>query len=142
MDRRLIRHGFVLIAAALISGFAIPKAEIPRLALSAHTIGVLSGVLLVGVGAVWQRLRLSKRQRTTVYWTWLYSSYVNWGAVLGGAMIGTGKMTPVASGGAVGSSVAEAVVSTLLVSVGLVSLVAVFLSLWGLRGEDPTPGTS
>ena len=52
MDRGLLRHGFVLIAAALCSGFVIPAAKIPRLALSAHTIGVLSGVLLIAVGLV------------------------------------------------------------------------------------------
>jgi hydroxylaminobenzene mutase len=136
MDRKLIRHGFVLIAAALGTGFVIPTVELPRLALSAHTIGVLGGVLLTAVGAVWRRFDLSDGQRRTMYIAWLYSSYVNWLAVLVGSVLGTGKLTPVASAGAIGPPVAEAVVSAALVSVGVASLVAVGIAVWGLRGAE------
>jgi hydroxylaminobenzene mutase len=82
MERRLIRHGFILIAVALLSGLVIPAAKIPRLALSAHTIGGMSGILLIVVALVWQRFNLTDRQRRTKYWAWLYSSYVNWLAIL------------------------------------------------------------
>jgi len=136
MDRRLLRHGFVLIALALVTGFAIPSAEIPRLALSAHKIGVVGGMLLIAVGMVWDRFRLTNRQFGVMFWSWLYSSYVNWLAILVGAMLGTGRMTPVASGGLVGNPLSEQVISLMLVSVALVSLVAVSLSLWGMRGSD------
>jgi hydroxylaminobenzene mutase len=74
-----------------------------------------------------------------MYIAWLYSNYVNWLAVVVGSVLGTGKLTPVASNGATGSPVAEALVSAALVSVGVASLVAVGLALWGLRGEEP-PG--
>jgi hydroxylaminobenzene mutase len=142
MDRSIVRHGFILIAAALLSGFVIPAARIPRLALSAHSIGVLSGVLLIAVGVVWSQFALSERQARAMSWAWLYSSYVNWFAILLGAILGTGRMTPVASAGAVGSPAAEAAVSIMLVTVGLVSLVAVGLALWGMRGEQPREATS
>jgi hydroxylaminobenzene mutase len=138
MDRRLLRHGFILIGLALVTGFVIPSAKIPRLALSAHTIGVISGLLLIAVGIVWDRFLLSAGQRSAMYWTWLYSSYANWFAILVGAMLGTGRMTPVASAGAVGHPLAEQVISLILISVGLVSLAAVALSIWGMRGSDST----
>ena len=62
MADRLIKHGFILIFLALVTGFVIPQAESPRLALSAHTIGLLSGILLLAVAGIWSRLRLSERQ--------------------------------------------------------------------------------
>ena len=40
MNRRIIRHGFVLILIALVTGFLLPAMKIPRLGLSAHTIGI------------------------------------------------------------------------------------------------------
>jgi hydroxylaminobenzene mutase len=106
---------------------------VPRLGLSAHTIGVLSGVLLVTVGAIWQHFRLSNTQAAWLKWSWLYSSYANWFGCIVGAVLGAGKMTPVASAGLVGSNIAEGLVTVLLASVGLASLVATVLSIWGLR---------
>ncbi|MGM0575171.1 MAG: hydrogenase [Myxococcota bacterium] len=133
MNRRLIRHGFVLILVALLSGLFVPVMQIPRLGLSAHTIGILGGVLLIAVGAVWQHFALSDRQRRVMSWSWLYSSYVNWLGCLVGAIFGAGRTTPVAADGAEGPAGAEAVVAVLLISVGVASFVAVGLSLWGLR---------
>ena len=133
MNRPIIRHGFVLILLALLTGFLLPAAEIPRLGLSAHTIAILSGVLLIGVGAVWPLFQLSARQCQVMYWTWVYSSYANWLGCLIGAFTGAGRMTPVASSGMEAGAVAEAVVAALLLSGALTSLVAVGLSIWGLR---------
>jgi hydroxylaminobenzene mutase len=136
MNRGIVRHGFILIALALISGLFIPAVEIPRLAVSAHTIGIFSGVLLIAVGAVWKQFSLSVSHRRVMYGSWLYSSYVNWLGCLVGALLGAGKTTPVASSGAVGSAAAEAVVAFMLISVALVSFVAVGLSIWGLRHRE------
>ncbi|MDO8272950.1 MAG: hydrogenase [Gammaproteobacteria bacterium] len=133
MNVSLFRHAFFLILLSLLGGFFIPAMAVPRLGLSAHTIGVLSGTLLLAVGAIWQHFRLSTLQGTWLKWSWLYSSYANWLGCLGGAIFGAGKMTPVASAGLVGSDIAEILVQALLVSVGIASLMAVGLSLWGLR---------
>ncbi|WP_421718138.1 hydrogenase [Algiphilus sp.] len=135
MNRPLIRHGFVLILLALLTGFLLPAVEIPRLGLSAHTIAILGGVLLIGIGAVWPVFQLSARQCQVMYWTWVYASYANWLGCLIGAFTGAGRMTPVASAGAEAGAVAEAVVAALLISVALTSLVAVGLAIWGLRGR-------
>lgn len=147
MNRSIIRHGFLLILAALVSGLFISAMRIPRLGLSAHTIGLLSGILLIALGAIWHQFSLSPRQEAVMYWSWLYSSWVNWLGCLIGAVLGAGRMTPVAAAGVVASPSAESLVAFLLMSVALLSFVAVGLSLWGLRSRaaphtaagDPEP---
>ena len=67
MADRLIKHGFILIFLALVTGFVILQTESPRLALSAHNIGLLSGILLIAVAGVWARLRLSERLLCITY---------------------------------------------------------------------------
>jgi len=136
MNRSIIKHGFILIFAALISGLFVPAMPIPRLGLSAHTIGILSGVLLIAVGAIWQQFSLSAKQTKVMYWSWLYSSYVNWLGCLIGAIFGAGKATPLTSSGTVGSEVVEATVGILLGTVALASFIAVGFSIWGLRSSE------
>lgn len=138
MNVRLLRHGFFLILLALVGGLFIPAMAVPRLGLSAHTIGVLSGVLLIALGAIWPQFRLSAGQARLHDWAWLYSSYVNWFACLLGGTLGAGQTTPLASAGYAGTPLVEGAVTALLVSVAVASFIAVGLSLWGLR---PASGT-
>lgn len=133
MNVTLFRHAFFLILLSLIGALFIPEMAVPRLGLSAHTVGMLSGTLLIAIGAIWQHFHLSGLQGAILKWTWLYASYVNWLGCLVGALVGAGKTTPVASGGLVGSELAEGLVAGLLGSVGIVSFVAVGLTLWVLR---------
>ncbi len=135
MNINLLRHGFILILLALAGGLFIPALAVPRLGLSAHTIGVLGGVLLIAIGAVWPQFRLSARQTLAHRWAWLYSSYVNWFACLLGGALGAGKATPLASAGYVGAPLVEGAVTALLVSVAVASFIAVGLALWGLRAS-------
>ena len=138
MNNKIIRHGFFLILLALVSGLFIPAMAVPRLGLSSHTIGILSGILLIALGAIWKQFSLSPKQYQWLYFSWLYSSYVNWLGCLIGAILGAGKTTPVAAAGIVGSEFSESIVAAMLVSVGLVSFFAVSLSLWGLRETSET----
>lgn len=126
----------MLILLALISGLLVPAMHIPRLGLSAHTIGILSGTLLIAIGAIWKELALSPRHLQILFWAWLYASYVNWLGCLVGAIFGAGKMTPLASAGAQGPAFAEALVAILLTSVAVVSFVAVGMSIRGLRKRE------
>jgi hydroxylaminobenzene mutase len=142
MNRNMIRHGFILIFIALVFGLFIPAMALPRLGLSAHTIGIMSGVLLIAIGAVWPQFSLSTRQAQVMHGAWLYSSYVNWLGCLLGAILGAGKMTPLASAGAVGHPAAEGLVAVLLISVAVVSFIAAGLSLWGLRSKAPQAAES
>ena len=141
MNRSLFRHAFVLILLALVGAFFVPTMAIPRLGLSAHTIGLLSGVLLIALGVIWQQFELSSTQRFWLKWFWLYSSYANWLGCLLGAIFGAGRMTPIAASGAVGPDWAEAVVAVVLGSVAITSLIAAGLSLWGLRNPEPAGQT-
>lgn len=140
MSKAIIRHGFILILLALMSGLFIPSMPIPRLGLSAHTIGILSGVLFIAIGAIWQEFNLSPRQLQIMFWSWLYSGYINWLGCLVGALAGAGKTTPVVSAGAKGSAMAETLVAILLGSVALASFVAVVLSIWGLSRRAGSAG--
>lgn len=132
MERDLMKHGFILILLSLLTGFAIPAAEAPRLAVSAHTIGLMGGVLLLAVSAVWQKMVLTEKQERVVYWGWVYSSYANWFAILFGAITGAGRMTPVAARGATASDAAEFFVGFLLISLSVAVLLAASLSILGI----------
>ncbi len=137
MNRSLMRHGFFLILLALVGGLFVPAMVIPRLGLSAHTIGLLSGTLLIAIGAAWPAFALAARESALMRFCWLYSSYANWLGCLLGAATGAGRMTPLAAGGAQGAAVAEAAVAFLLLSVALTAFIATGLAIFGLRaGSD------
>lgn len=132
MENRLIRHGFILILLSLFTGFAIPAAEAPRLALSAHTIGLMTGILLLAIAGIWSRLALSEGQLKVTYWGWIYASYANWLGILLGALTGAGRMTPLASKGVTGSDASELLVAFFLISLSLAALVSTALSIYGI----------
>ena len=138
MTDRLIMHGFILIFLALVTGFVIPQTASPRLALSAHTIGLLSGILLLAVAGIWGKLCLSERQLRITYWGWVYSGYANWGGILFGAMTGAGRMTPLASNGATGADLPEMLVGFLLISLSLAAFIAAGLSILGHYSQSLT----
>ncbi len=135
MNISLFRYAFVLMLLALLGAFFLPAMAVPRLGLSAHTIGMLSGVLLLALGAIWQQFSLTDSQRNWMKWSWIYSSYANWLGCLVGAVFGAGRMTPIAAAGVEGAAVTEMTVTLLLGSVAITSLLAVGLSLWGLRSS-------
>lgn len=133
MNVSLFRHAFFLILLSLVGALFIPMMVIPRLGLSAHTVGLLSGTLLIAIGAIWPYFHLSILQEALLKWSWLYAGYANWLGCLAGALLGAGQTTPVASAEVVGSDFAEGIVAVLLGSVAVVSFVAVGLALWALR---------
>ena len=136
MNRRLLRHGFLLLLLGLVSAPFIPVLAVPRLGLSAHVAAMIGGTLLVAVGVAWPAFRLSEGQRKWLAWSWLGSSYFNWAACLLGAATGAGRATPIASGGSTGTTMAEGAVLFLLVLVVVASFVGAGLALWGLRGSE------
>lgn len=132
MHLSFLRHGFILILLALLTGLAVPNAVIPRLVLSAHSIGIISGLLLIAIGCVWRAFNLTDLQAKWMAACWLFSSYANWFACLLGGLLGAGRMTPVAAAGVTGAPTVELIVSGLLMVVAASALVAVVLALWGL----------
>lgn len=137
MHRSMARYGLVLILLALLTGIAVPSLALPRLGLSAHTIGLLGGTLLIAIAAIWPMFRLGDRPSRWCAGTWVYAIYTNWLGCLVGAATGSGRMTPMAADGATGSAAAEAIVVFLLASGSLAAFIAVGLALRGIGGNAP-----
>lgn len=134
MNRTIIRSGFLLITLALLTGVFVGVMPVPRMGLSSHLSGLMGGMLLILVGAVWPCFELTALQRNVMEWGWVYANYANWLACLIGALTGAGRLTPVAGNGSSGSPLAEGIVAFLLVTISMVAMTAGVLSVWGLRG--------
>jgi len=135
VERNLVRSGFVLVLLSLLTGLLLPVLTNPRLGLSAHLAGLMSGTLLALVGVIAGTLTLGERGMRLLTWSWVYAGYSNWVAGLLGAAFGASKLTPIAGAGTAGTPLQEVVVYALLITVVLSSLVAVCTVLWGLRRQ-------
>jgi hydroxylaminobenzene mutase len=134
MHRTLILHGFILILLSLLGAFFIPAMALPRLGLSAHTIGMIAGVLLIAVGSIWPALALAPRLRAALVVAWCAAGYLNWLGCMVGAVSGAGRATPISSGGVTGPAWAEGLSGGLLLLSAASALLAVALSIYGLAG--------
>jgi len=131
---RIIRVGVCLFLVAILLGLAIPHFTVPRLALSAHLVGILQGMFLLTMGLLWPRLAFSSTQSNVVSWLLIYQAIAAPLANLLAAAWGAGNsIIPMAAGSAHGSSVQEAVVNIGLRSAGAALIVSLALILWGLR---------
>lgn len=142
--RRLLWHGVFLFLLGLITGLVVQSLKNPRMGLAAHLEGVMNGTFLAVIGLLWNRLRLSPRAGTAVFWLALYGTYANWASTLLAAMLGTSRMTPIAGAGHGGRPWQEAIIDAGLISLTLAMLACCGLVLWGLRGREaePAPATS
>ncbi|MGZ4842641.1 MAG: hydrogenase [Candidatus Angelobacter sp.] len=131
--RRLIWHGMFLFLLGLLTGFVEQKFRNPRMGLTAHLEGVMNGTFLVALGAVWMEVRLSLRLKAAAYWSALYGTYVNWLATALGAAFGAAALSPITSAGHHALPWQEALITALLLSVGLAIVGSSVLVLWGLR---------
>ena len=95
----------------------------------------MSGLLLIAFGLVSPHLALSAMLIRGTRLLWIYSGFANWLGCFYGAWAGAGTMTPVASAGRQGSALDEAIVSFLLISVAVTAVLAVGLTLYGLRAR-------
>src|SRR5438270_6722226 len=59
--QRLLQLGMALFLFSSLDGFAIPLLASPRIGLSVHTLSALQAVMLLAIGLVWPRLKLSPR---------------------------------------------------------------------------------
>ncbi len=138
MNRTLLRSGALLFLLGLLTGLASAGMPVPRLGLSAHLEGIMNGIFLLGVGALWSQLRLSARARAATQGLLLYGTYANWVATLLSALFGTSRMTPLAGAGHAGSALQEGIVTAVLVSVALTMIAGTVMLVVGLRPGEPT----
>jgi (hydroxyamino)benzene mutase len=134
-DRRrdLLWHGMFLFLLGLLVGLVEAKLANPRMGLAAHLEGVMNGILLLAVGAVWAEVRLGGRAKAACYWVVLYGAYANWAFTTFAAVAGTAAMSPITGSGHTGQPWQEALVTAGFISVGLAIIGASLLLLWGFR---------
>jgi (hydroxyamino)benzene mutase len=132
--RRLMWHGMLLFLLGLITGLLERRFTNVRMGLSAHLEGVLNGILLLALGAVWNEVRLPHPVRVTAYYTALYGTYANWLVTSIAAAFGTAANSPITSAGHSGQPWQESLVAIGFLTVTIAIIATSILVLWGLRG--------
>jgi len=133
-NRRLMWHGMLLFLLGLLTGFAEPHFANVRMGLAAHLEGVMNGILLLALGAIWPQVKLGRGAQAVAFWTALYSAYANWLFTMLAAIFGTGALSPITAPGFKAQAWQEGLVTAGLMSVGIVVVVSTVIFLWGLRG--------
>jgi (hydroxyamino)benzene mutase len=132
--QRLFQIGIGLFLFSVLIGFAIPRFTVPRVALSAHLIGMLQGMFLTIIGLLWSRLSLRPGQSKIAFWLMVYQAVTATLSNLLAAAWGAGHtMIPMAAGAARGGNTQEIIISIGLRSTALCLILALLLILWGLR---------
>ena len=139
-SRTLIFAGFLLFLLALLTGLLIGVLPYPRLAQGSHIGGLMNGMFLVILGLAWERLRLGARAGSWVSGLVLFGTYANWAFTLLAAVLGTGKLTPLASGGHLADPWKEALVGAGLISLAVSMIIALVLIVWALRKASGREG--
>jgi len=133
-NRHLMWHGMLLFLLGLATGLVEQRFANVRMGLAAHLEGVMNGMLLVALGAIWTEVKLPPRAKATAYWTALYGSYVNWLVTTLAAVFGTAALSPISAAGHSGKPWQEILVTAGFQSVSVVIVASALLVLWGLRG--------
>jgi len=137
MGRRLLQLGVLLFFLGLITGLVVPAAANPRMVLSSHLEGVMNGLFLLALGAIWHRLRLGVGGQRVAFGLAVYGTFVNWGTTLIAGIWGAGeRMMPLAAAGYTGTSAQETLIAIGLISLSVAMLVVCPMVLWGLRSPE------
>ena len=127
---RLIFLGLLQFFFGLVAGLFIPMMANPRMGLSAHLEGVMNGMFLVLLGLIGNKLLLSLKWQTALFWLAVYGTFANFIAVILAAMTGFGKIMPLA-GGKEGTAPVEEIISFLLITLALCMLAVCIIALLG-----------
>jgi len=131
----LLRLGAVLFLLGLLVGLGIPHFAAPRQALSAHLLAITQATLLMVLGLVWPRLKLTAGQSRLISGLGIYGFPAAWLATLLAAFWRAGAtMMPMSSGGVYGTPAQESAIRLLLISGALCQVIFAAVVVWGLRG--------
>ena len=97
-DLSLVRAGFALLTAALVTGFAVPAFLNARMAVAGHVGAILNALLLVVLGVTWGLFAFGPRQSRLTRFAFIYNAYASLGVSLLAAAWGTSRNTPIAAG--------------------------------------------
>jgi hydroxylaminobenzene mutase len=122
-----------LFLLGLLTGFVEQQFTNVRMGLAAHLEGVMNGIFLVALGAVWTEVRLTPRLKVAAYWSALYGTYANWAVTTLAAIFGSAALSPITAAGRSAQPWQESVVTFGFMSVGIVIVASSILVLWGLR---------
>ena len=139
-NRLLMRHGTLLFLLGLVTGLAEQRFTNTRMGLAAHLEGVMNGIVLIALGAIWTEVRLPPLAKGTACWAALYGTYANWLFTTLAAVFGTAAANPITAAGYHGQPWQESLVGAGLLSVSVVIIISVLLILWGLRGGTSAQG--
>src|SRR5262245_33644207 len=136
-SHRMLQIGVALFVFSALEGFAIPSFPVPRLGLSVHTLSALQGVMVLGLGLLWSRLRLGATTARIAFGTYIYSSFATLIPYVMAAVWGAGNSTiPLAAGTAHGSAFQETIIKVVLYSAAPTFFISMALIIWGLRMVD------
>ncbi len=137
-ERRLLQAGMLLFVLALLVGLIVHKFTVPRLALSAHLLGIMQGLFLMVMGLLWPRLALARAWSRIALVLILYGCFIALSANLLGAIWGAGNtMLPFAAGQARGSVLQERILTVGLRTAAASLIAGSLLVLCGLRLSAP-----
>jgi len=134
---RLLQVGVALLLFTSFEGFAIPHLNSPRIALSVHTLGTFQAILLLGLGLLWNKLKLSVLAARVAFWTLLYSAFAILAAYVIAAISGVGNETIILMGelphGLHHGSASQETLIKVLAYTSVVGIASFAIILWGLR---------
>jgi hydroxylaminobenzene mutase len=131
---RLIQLGVALFLFTSFWGFVVHGLASPRLGLSVHTLSAFEGVLLIGLGLVWPRLKFGSVSSRIAFWLLVYSAIATLVPYILAAIWGAGNGTiSLAAGSARGTAEQEAIIRYVIYTAAPTGNVAFTLVLWGLR---------
>jgi hydroxylaminobenzene mutase len=131
-QERLMQLGALLFLLGLVSGLFTGAMANPRMGLSAHMEGVINGIFLIALGAIWGRVHLGRIAEGVAFWAFVFGTATNWLVTLLAALWGTGRMTPIAAPGLEGAEWQETIVNAGLTALTLAMLTAGALLVIGL----------
>lgn len=135
MKRRLMWYGMMLFFLGLLTGFAETNFSNLRMGLAAHLEGLMNGIFLLVLGAIWGEIQLSSQLRAASFWLMLYGTYSNWLFTMLAAVFGTGVLSPVLAPGFKAAVWQEGLVQIGFISVGIAITAGTVIALWGLRRD-------
>jgi (hydroxyamino)benzene mutase len=134
---RLLQIGIALFLYSSFDGFAIPYFGSPRIGLSVHTLSALQGVMMLGLGLLWTRLKLGVTASRIAFWCTIHGTFAILAAYTIAAVWGVGNETIALMGELPhGSAFQEAFIKILAYSSAPTGLTSFVLILWGLRTEQ------
>ena len=90
-------------------------------------------MVLIAVGLIWDSVRLGEGTKRVLFWLWSIAVVGNWVQTLTAAIVGGTHFMPIASWS---DDSRGRRLSAVIVIVSIDAVVAVSMTIWGLRGRD------